>query len=83
MRQNLLFDDSDFTNARRYFWAIQSLRVFDEHIAGTIRLLSNFFHSIRVTDLYFFEKREEESAVRVFTELRERESKGSARRSRV
>ncbi|KAL2154834.1 hypothetical protein VTH82DRAFT_3510 [Thermothelomyces myriococcoides] len=83
MRQNLLFDDSDFTDARRYFWAIQSLRVFDEHIAGTIRLLSNFFHSIRVTDLYFFEKREEESAVRVFTELRERESKGSARRSRV
>ncbi|KAK3310730.1 cora-like Mg2+ transporter protein-domain-containing protein [Chaetomium strumarium] len=46
MGQNLLFDDSSFTNARRYFWALQSLRVFDDHISGTVRLLKEMIRSI-------------------------------------
>lgn len=39
LRQSLLFDDDNFTNAKRYFWALQSLRIFDDYIDGTLRLL--------------------------------------------
>ncbi|KAL2168474.1 hypothetical protein VTG60DRAFT_7210 [Thermothelomyces hinnuleus] len=72
MRQNLLFDDSNFTNARRYFWALQSLRVFDDHIAGTIRLLSGILHSTRYLDGHELDELLEEALVREFTELRAR-----------
>ncbi|RYO98315.1 hypothetical protein DL766_006634 [Monosporascus sp. MC13-8B] len=49
LRQNLLFDDRNFTNAKKYFWASQCLRVFEDHIVGTLRLLSGILRM--TTDL--------------------------------
>ncbi|KAL8806737.1 MAG: hypothetical protein Q9182_001135 [Xanthomendoza sp. 2 TL-2023] len=39
VRQGILFEDRNFTNSKRYFWALQSLRLFAEHIEGTLRSL--------------------------------------------
>ncbi|KAL2165180.1 hypothetical protein VTH06DRAFT_476 [Thermothelomyces fergusii] len=50
MRQNLLFDDSNFTNARRYFWALQSLRVFNDHITKMYYSLEKILDSIQLLD---------------------------------
>ena len=50
MRQGILFEDRDFSNSKRYFWALQSLRLFAEHIEGTLRSIPNIFVSIRLAD---------------------------------
>lgn len=72
MRQNLLFDDSNFTNARRHFWALQSLRVFDDHIAGTLRLLNGIFISTQFLDGHAPRELEKNVRAREFGELRAR-----------
>ncbi|KAL8753071.1 MAG: hypothetical protein Q9184_005535 [Pyrenodesmia sp. 2 TL-2023] len=38
-RQNFLFEDRNFSNSKRYFWALQSLRLFAEHMEITLRSL--------------------------------------------
>lgn len=38
-RQSLLFEDELLTNSKRYFWALQSLRLFSEQLARTIKHL--------------------------------------------
>ena len=50
MRQGILFEDRNFSNSKRYFWALQSLRLFAEHIEGTLRSIPNIFASIRLAD---------------------------------
>ncbi|KEY74593.1 hypothetical protein S7711_05024 [Stachybotrys chartarum IBT 7711] len=45
-RQNLLFDDGEFSNAKRYFWAIQSLRIFGDHINATLDVLPFMFQAM-------------------------------------
>ena len=50
MRQGILFEDRNFSNSKRYFWALQSLRLFAEHIEGTLRSIPNIFVSIRHAD---------------------------------
>ena len=50
MRQGILFEDRNFSNSKRYFWALQSLRLFAEHIEGTLRSIPNIFVSIRLAD---------------------------------
>ena len=50
MRQGILFEDRNFSNSKRYFWALQSLRLFAEHIEGTLRSIPNIFVSIRLSD---------------------------------
>ena len=47
MQQAYLFEDGDFSKSRRYFWALQSLRLFAEHIDGTIRTLPILLYAIR------------------------------------
>ncbi len=39
-RQELLFDDRNFSNSKKYFWALQSLKIFTEYIDGTLRTIS-------------------------------------------
>ena len=50
IRQGILFEDRNFSNSKRYFWALQSLRLFAEHIEGTLRSIPNIFVSIRISD---------------------------------
>ena len=50
MRQRILFEDQNFSNSKRYFWALQCLRLFAEHIEGTLRSIPNIFVSIRIAD---------------------------------
>ena len=50
MRQGILFEDRTFSNSKRYFWALQSLRLFAEHIEGTLRSIPNIFVSFRLSD---------------------------------
>lgn len=50
LRQNILFEDRNFSNSKRYFWALQSLRLCAEHIEGTLRSIPNIFISIRFAD---------------------------------
>ena len=50
MRQGILFEDRNFSNSKRYFWALQSLRLFAEHIEGTLRSIPNIFVSIGLSD---------------------------------
>ncbi|KAK0514793.1 hypothetical protein JMJ35_002172 [Cladonia borealis] len=50
LRQGILFEDRNFSNSKRYFWALQSLRLFAEHIEGTLRSIPNVFISIRLSD---------------------------------
>ena len=50
MRQNILFEDRDFSNSKRYFWALQSLRLFAEHIEGTLRSIPNIYVSMNLAD---------------------------------
>ncbi|KAL9633939.1 MAG: hypothetical protein Q9204_003199 [Flavoplaca sp. TL-2023a] len=38
-RQKLLFDDRNFSNSKKYFWALQSLKIFAECIDGTLRII--------------------------------------------
>ncbi len=53
MRQKILFEDRNFTNSKRYFWALQSLRLFAEHIEGTLRSIPDMFYSVgRSTEDY-------------------------------
>lgn len=39
MRRGILFEDENFTNSKRYFWALQSFRLFGEHIETTPEIL--------------------------------------------
>ena len=48
--KGLLFDDQNFTNSKRYFWALQSLRLSAEHIDGTLRSIPNIYYSINISD---------------------------------
>ena len=50
MRQGILFEDRNFSNSKRYFWALESLRLFAEHIEGTLRSIPNIFVSIRLAN---------------------------------
>lgn len=50
MRQGILFEDRNFSNSKKYFWALQSLRLFAEHIEGTLRSIPNIFYSINLAD---------------------------------
>ena len=50
MRQGYLFEDRNFSKSKRYFWALQSLRLFTEHLEGTLRSIPNLFLSIRLAD---------------------------------
>lgn len=38
-----MFDDENFNNSKRYFWALQSLRVFSETMEETIQFLPHMF----------------------------------------
>ena len=40
-RQKLIFEDREFTNSQRYFWALQSLRLFGEHVGNTLRMIDD------------------------------------------
>ncbi|KAL8906265.1 MAG: hypothetical protein Q9207_002139 [Kuettlingeria erythrocarpa] len=64
-RQNILFEDGNFSNSKRYFWALQSLRLFAEHMEVTLRSIDgivlmtqdlghgrDFDACKKVTDLY-------------------------------
>ena len=76
MRQGILFEDRNFSNSKRYFWALQSLRLFAEHIEGTLRSISNIFVSIDLADSSFEDdenvKRLSEGIQNRFRELRDR-----------
>lgn len=50
MRQGILFEDRNFSNSKRYFWALQCLQLFAEHIEGTLRSVPNIFVSMRLAD---------------------------------
>ncbi|KAL8650470.1 MAG: hypothetical protein Q9226_005130 [Calogaya cf. arnoldii] len=49
-RQGILFEDRNFSNSKRYFWALQSLRIFAEYIDGTLRILPSLIHSAKDFD---------------------------------
>ena len=49
-RLGILFEDRNFTNSKKYFWALQSLRIFAEHIDVTLRCISNIFLLARKCD---------------------------------
>lgn len=72
MRQNLLFDDGNFTNAKKYFWALQTLRVFDDHISGTLRILSAILNTSHGLDGSQTDHREMEMHERNFKGFKER-----------
>ncbi|KAL8925999.1 MAG: hypothetical protein Q9208_003140 [Pyrenodesmia sp. 3 TL-2023] len=38
-RQSFLFEDRNFSNSKKYFWALQSLRLFAEYIEVTLRYM--------------------------------------------
>lgn len=72
MRQNLLFDDSKFSNAKRYFWALQSLRVFEDHIAGTLRNLDKILGLAEHLDGSLPFPGEEQMQAKIFGEFKAR-----------
>jgi hypothetical protein len=43
VRNEILFEDENFSNSKRYFWALQSLRVFADTIERTIDLIPRIF----------------------------------------
>ena len=47
-RIKFLFDDENFNNSKRYFWALQSLRVFSEAIEETIQFLPHMFEKFYI-----------------------------------
>ncbi|KAL8982845.1 MAG: hypothetical protein Q9205_002764 [Flavoplaca limonia] len=49
-RQELLFDDRNFSNSQKYFWALQSLKIFAEYIDGTLRMISPILFSAKDYD---------------------------------
>ncbi|KAL8671273.1 MAG: hypothetical protein Q9168_004227 [Polycauliona sp. 1 TL-2023] len=49
-RLGILFEDRNFSNSKRYFWALQSLRLFAEYIDGTMRNLSDILLCARYFD---------------------------------
>lgn len=49
-RQKLLFDDQNFSNSKKYFWALQSLKIFAEYIDGTLRMISPILFSAKDYD---------------------------------
>ncbi|KAL8835778.1 MAG: hypothetical protein Q9170_003172 [Blastenia crenularia] len=51
-RQKILFEDRNFTNSKKYFWALQSLRVFAEYIEGTLRIMSSVIYTTKWIDHY-------------------------------
>lgn len=69
VRQGILFEDHNFTNSKKYFWALQSLRLFAEHIEGTIRSIPNIFIS---TALYLDRAEDREEARRGIKEYEEK-----------
>ncbi|CAD6566817.1 MAG: hypothetical protein ASARMPREDX12_008836 [Alectoria sarmentosa] len=76
MRQGILFEDRNFSNSKRYFWALQCLQLFAEHIEGTLRSIPNIFVSMRLADSsledYEAVKRMLEESQKDFGELRDR-----------
>lgn len=77
MRQNLQFEDKSFTNSKKYFWALQSLRLFDDHISGTLRELNGILHCTLGLDRSFkgyreYLESEEEMQRKKFEELKMR-----------
>ena len=50
MRHGILFEDRNFSNSKKYFWALQSLGLFAEHIEGTIRSIPNVLWSINLAN---------------------------------
>ncbi|PUU81401.1 hypothetical protein B9Z19DRAFT_971769 [Tuber borchii] len=47
-RIKFLFDDENFNNSKRYFWALQSLRVFSETMEETIQFLPHIFEKFYI-----------------------------------
>ncbi|KAG8527692.1 uncharacterized protein KY384_007846 [Bacidia gigantensis] len=76
LRQGILFEDRNFTNSKTYFWALQSLRLFAEHIDGTLRSLPNIFISTNLADDrlsdYDEVRKDIDHYKEKFTELRDR-----------
>ncbi|KAL8708313.1 MAG: hypothetical protein Q9220_006788 [cf. Caloplaca sp. 1 TL-2023] len=68
-RQDILFEDRNFTNSKRYFWALQSLRLFAEHIEVTSRVLDGIVYTAREMNPSSFEGYEEKD--RLVKEYRE------------
>ena len=50
MRHGILFEDRNFSNSKKYFWALQSLGLFAEHIEGTKRSIPNVLWSINLAN---------------------------------
>lgn len=48
MRQMLLFEDENFTNSKRYFWALQSLHMFAQRIEDVVRQIDGIFAGCQV-----------------------------------
>ena len=76
MRQSILFEDRGFSNSKKYFWALQSLRLFAEHVDGTLRSIPNCFVSTRLSDFslddYDDMKRMMEEQQQLFRDLQDR-----------
>ena len=72
LRQSILFEDRNFSNSKRYFWALQSLRLFAEHIEGTLRSIPNILYSITLADSSSYDPKTEERMLEEFGELRDR-----------
>ncbi|KAL8848631.1 MAG: hypothetical protein Q9221_006356 [Calogaya cf. arnoldii] len=49
-RQGILFEDRNFSNSKRYFWALQSLRIFAEYIDSTLRIIPFVINSAKHFD---------------------------------
>ncbi|KAL8890895.1 MAG: hypothetical protein Q9192_005810, partial [Flavoplaca navasiana] len=49
-RHELLFDDRNFSNSKKYFWALQSIKIFAEYIDGTLRTISPILFSAKNYD---------------------------------
>ncbi|KAL8949144.1 MAG: hypothetical protein Q9222_004725 [Ikaeria aurantiellina] len=76
-RQDILFEDRNFSNSKRYFWALQSLRLFAEHIEFTLRCIGGSLSMAQNFDLLSYEgyqkASEREKRYReIFGELRDR-----------
>ncbi|KAF8251251.1 hypothetical protein K440DRAFT_615862 [Wilcoxina mikolae CBS 423.85] len=63
-RQSILFEDDNFTNSKRYFWALQSLRLFGEQIEVTLRALPNIFCTLCLLDGNDFSQEEQERVLK-------------------
>ncbi|KAF8545331.1 hypothetical protein BDD12DRAFT_2509 [Trichophaea hybrida] len=67
IRQSILFEDDNFTNSKRYFWALQSLRLFGEQIEATLRSLPGIFINLSHIDDNNFSIEEKERVLKSHT----------------